>query len=148
MVAWRVAQKVCDDNRRSERAISFKIFLVSRAADKIDLAPRLHVAQPCNCRFGLIADIHGADALHDTPPQEFESARKLRPVRIGFWFRDQVAAAGVVGVHDLAHGENMRAYVTLQDNTSRPSASELDSLSALAHSSIAACLRRYSVEPI
>ncbi len=36
-----------------------------------------------------------------------------------------VAAAGVVGVHNLAHGENVRAYVTLHHDVTAPSASEL-----------------------
>lgn len=31
-----------------------------------------------------------------------------------------VANAGVVGVHDLLHGENVRAYVTLRDGVERP----------------------------
>lgn len=49
-------------------------------------------------------------------PQDVESALLAHPA---------VAAAGVVGIHDLAHGENVRAYVTLHSNVARPSASEL-----------------------
>ena len=36
-----------------------------------------------------------------------------------------VGSAGVVGIHDLVHGENVRAYVTLRDGTERPAAQEL-----------------------
>ena len=32
-----------------------------------------------------------------------------------------IATAGVVGVHDLVHGENVRAYVTLLEGAERPS---------------------------
>ena len=49
-------------------------------------------------------------------PQDVEGALLAHPA---------VAAAGVVGVHDLAHGENVRAYVTLHTNVARPDASEL-----------------------
>ena len=38
---------------------------------------------------------------------------------------DAVASAGVVGVHDLVHGENVRAYVTLKDGAARPKVQEL-----------------------
>jgi long-chain acyl-CoA synthetase len=36
-----------------------------------------------------------------------------------------VASAGVVGVHDLLHGENVRAYVTFRDGAARPTSREL-----------------------
>jgi long-chain acyl-CoA synthetase len=36
-----------------------------------------------------------------------------------------VALVGVVGIHDEVHGENVRAYVTIQKGTPRPSAQEL-----------------------
>ncbi len=36
-----------------------------------------------------------------------------------------VASACVVGVHDLLHGENVRAYITLRADEKRPSAAEL-----------------------
>jgi acyl-coenzyme A synthetase/AMP-(fatty) acid ligase len=36
-----------------------------------------------------------------------------------------VESAGVVGVHDLVHGENVRAYVTLKDGAKRPKNQEL-----------------------
>ena len=49
-------------------------------------------------------------------PQDVEGALLAHPA---------VAAAGVVGVHDLAHGENVRAYVTLHGDVATPSASEL-----------------------
>jgi acyl-coenzyme A synthetase/AMP-(fatty) acid ligase len=49
-------------------------------------------------------------------PQEVEDALLAHPA---------VAAAGVVGVHDLAHGENVRAYVTLHSGVAPPTASEL-----------------------
>ena len=31
-----------------------------------------------------------------------------------------VTGAGVVGIHDLVHGENVRAFVTLKDDVPRP----------------------------
>ena len=49
-------------------------------------------------------------------PQDVEEALLAHPA---------VAAAGVVGVHDLAHGENVRAYVTLHSDVAAPTASEL-----------------------
>jgi acyl-CoA synthetase (AMP-forming)/AMP-acid ligase II len=33
--------------------------------------------------------------------------------------------AGVVGIHDTVHGENVRAYVTLREGTERPSSADL-----------------------
>jgi long-chain acyl-CoA synthetase len=36
-----------------------------------------------------------------------------------------VASAGVIGIHDLVHGENLRAYITLKDGTMRPISQEL-----------------------
>ncbi len=36
-----------------------------------------------------------------------------------------VALAGVVGVHDMVHGENVRAYVTLRPEADRPSSADL-----------------------
>src|SRR5436190_1963976 len=36
-----------------------------------------------------------------------------------------VGSAGVVGIHDLVHGENVRAYVTLREGAERPAAQEL-----------------------
>jgi long-chain acyl-CoA synthetase len=36
-----------------------------------------------------------------------------------------VALAGAVGVHDVVHGENVRAYVTLEAGAERPSAADL-----------------------
>jgi acyl-coenzyme A synthetase/AMP-(fatty) acid ligase len=36
-----------------------------------------------------------------------------------------VAAAGVIGVHDLIHGENVRAFVTFRPNVGRPTIAEL-----------------------
>ncbi len=36
-----------------------------------------------------------------------------------------IAGAGVVGVHDLMHGENVRAYVVLQPGQKRPTRNEL-----------------------
>ncbi|MGH6904505.1 MAG: class I adenylate-forming enzyme family protein [Geminicoccaceae bacterium] len=38
---------------------------------------------------------------------------------------DAVASAGVVGIHDLVHGENVRAYITLQGGAARPTSQEL-----------------------
>ena len=36
-----------------------------------------------------------------------------------------MASAGVIGIHDLVHGENVRAYITLTDGTERPTSQEL-----------------------
>ncbi|UFP93661.1 class I adenylate-forming enzyme family protein [Gloeobacter morelensis] len=36
-----------------------------------------------------------------------------------------VESAGVVGVHDLVHGENVRAYITLRQGAKRPTSQEL-----------------------
>jgi long-chain acyl-CoA synthetase len=49
-------------------------------------------------------------------PLEVESALTEHP---------SVALAGVVGIHDLVHGENVRAYVTLRAGAPRPSSAEL-----------------------
>jgi long-chain acyl-CoA synthetase len=38
---------------------------------------------------------------------------------------DAVASAGVVGIHDLVHGENVRAYITLKESAARPTSQEL-----------------------
>lgn len=49
-------------------------------------------------------------------PQEVEEALAEHPA---------VEAAGVIGVHDLVHGENVRAYVTLREGAKRPTNAEL-----------------------
>jgi acyl-coenzyme A synthetase/AMP-(fatty) acid ligase len=49
-------------------------------------------------------------------PQEVEGALLTYPA---------VDSAGVVGVHDLMHGETVRAYITLRQGTARPSSHEL-----------------------
>jgi len=49
-------------------------------------------------------------------PQDVEGALLAHPA---------VAAAGVVGIHNLAHGENVRAYITLHQDAAAPSASAL-----------------------
>lgn len=49
-------------------------------------------------------------------PQEVEDALLQHP---------SVESAGVVGVHNLLHGENVRAYVELRPGASRPAAAEL-----------------------
>jgi acyl-CoA synthetase (AMP-forming)/AMP-acid ligase II len=36
-----------------------------------------------------------------------------------------IALAGVVGIHDSVHGENVRAYVTLREGAERPSSADL-----------------------
>jgi acyl-CoA synthetase (AMP-forming)/AMP-acid ligase II len=38
---------------------------------------------------------------------------------------DAVASAGVVGIHDLVHGENVRAYITIKEGATRPTSQEL-----------------------
>ncbi|WP_172621182.1 class I adenylate-forming enzyme family protein [Microbulbifer sp. GL-2] len=57
--------------------------------------------------------------IHDgsnISPQEVEGALMEHPA---------VAEAGVVGIHDLIHGENVRAYVTLVEGAEPPQESEL-----------------------
>ncbi len=57
--------------------------------------------------------------IHDgsnISPLEVESALTEHPA---------VALAGVVGVHDTVHGENVRAYVTLRPDAERPSSADL-----------------------
>ena len=49
-------------------------------------------------------------------PQEVEEAVAEHPA---------VEVVGVIGVHDLVHGENVRAYVTLKEGAKRPTSSEL-----------------------
>jgi long-chain acyl-CoA synthetase len=49
-------------------------------------------------------------------PQEVEEAVTEHPA---------IEAAGVIGVHDLVHGENVRAYVTLKESANRPTSAEL-----------------------
>jgi acyl-coenzyme A synthetase/AMP-(fatty) acid ligase len=49
-------------------------------------------------------------------PQEVEEALLEHPA---------VASAGVVGIHDLVHGENVRAYITLREGAQRSSSQEL-----------------------
>jgi acyl-coenzyme A synthetase/AMP-(fatty) acid ligase len=49
-------------------------------------------------------------------PQEVEDALLDHP---------SVESAGVIGVHDLMHGENVRAYVELKRGVAKPSAAEL-----------------------
>ena len=49
-------------------------------------------------------------------PQEVEGALLEHP---------GVANAGVIGIHDLIHGENVRAYITLAEGAERPASQEL-----------------------
>jgi acyl-coenzyme A synthetase/AMP-(fatty) acid ligase len=49
-------------------------------------------------------------------PQEVEEALEEHPA---------VQSAGVIGIHDLVHGENVRAYITLQAGAKRPTSAEL-----------------------
>jgi long-chain acyl-CoA synthetase len=49
-------------------------------------------------------------------PQEVEEALLAHPA---------VESAGVIGIHDLSHGENVRAYVALKAGAARPKAAEL-----------------------
>ncbi|MEM9683146.1 MAG: AMP-binding protein, partial [Pseudomonadota bacterium] len=57
--------------------------------------------------------------IHDgsnISPQEVEQALESHPA---------VASAGVVGVHDAAHGENVWAYVALKDGIDKPARRDL-----------------------
>jgi acyl-CoA synthetase (AMP-forming)/AMP-acid ligase II len=49
-------------------------------------------------------------------PQEVEESLLEHPA---------VEAAGVIGIHDLVHGENVRAYVTLKPDVPRPTMTDL-----------------------
>jgi long-chain acyl-CoA synthetase len=49
-------------------------------------------------------------------PQEVEGALLEHPA---------VTSAGVIGIHDLVHGENVRAYITLTEGAERPASQEL-----------------------
>jgi len=49
-------------------------------------------------------------------PQEVEDSLLEHPA---------VEAAGVIGIHDLLHGENVRAYVTFKPGTLQPTSTEL-----------------------
>ena len=49
-------------------------------------------------------------------PQEVEDALLGHP---------SVESAGVIGMHDLMHGENVRAYVELKPAAKRPTTDEL-----------------------
>ena len=49
-------------------------------------------------------------------PQEVEGALLEHP---------DVVSAGVIGIHDLIHGENVRAYVTLREGAELPTSQEL-----------------------
>ncbi len=49
-------------------------------------------------------------------PQEVEEALTEHP---------SIAEAGVIGIHDLVHGENVRAYVTLRGDSTQPSSTDL-----------------------
>jgi acyl-CoA synthetase (AMP-forming)/AMP-acid ligase II len=49
-------------------------------------------------------------------PQEVEDSLLEHPA---------VASAGVVGIHDVIHGENVRAYITLRPDAPRPPSAEL-----------------------
>jgi acyl-CoA synthetase (AMP-forming)/AMP-acid ligase II len=49
-------------------------------------------------------------------PQEVEDSLSEHPA---------VASAGVIGIYDLIHGENVRAYITLRPEVARPKITEL-----------------------
>ena len=49
-------------------------------------------------------------------PQEVEDSLLEDPA---------IASAGVVGIHDLIHGENVRAYITFRPDVKRPTAAEI-----------------------
>jgi acyl-CoA synthetase (AMP-forming)/AMP-acid ligase II len=49
-------------------------------------------------------------------PQEVEEAVAQHPA---------IDAVGVIGVHDLVHGENVRAYVSLRSGAQRPTSAEI-----------------------
>jgi acyl-coenzyme A synthetase/AMP-(fatty) acid ligase len=49
-------------------------------------------------------------------PQDVEGALLEHP---------SVASAGVIGIHDVVHGENVRAYITLTEGSECPTRQEL-----------------------
>ena len=49
-------------------------------------------------------------------PQEIEGVLLEHP---------SVESAGVIGIQDLVHGENVRAYVTIEEGADRPTSQEL-----------------------
>ena len=49
-------------------------------------------------------------------PQEIEDVLLEHP---------SVESAGVIGIHDVVHGENVRAYITLREGSERPTDVEL-----------------------
>ena len=49
-------------------------------------------------------------------PQEVEGALLEHP---------SVESAGVIGIHDPVHGEDVRAYITLKNGAERPTSQEL-----------------------
>jgi long-chain acyl-CoA synthetase len=57
--------------------------------------------------------VHDASNIY---PQEVEEALLGHP---------SVESVGVIGIHDLIHGENVRAYVVIKDGVERPSRQEL-----------------------
>jgi long-chain acyl-CoA synthetase len=59
---------------------------------------------------------HADDDGSNISPMEVEDALAEHPA---------VALVGVVGIHDAVHGENVRAYVTVKDDSARPTAQEL-----------------------
>ena len=65
--------------------------------------------------FGRKKQIIVHDGSNITP-LEVESALVEHPA---------IALAGVVGVHDTVHGENVRAYVTVREGAERPSSAEV-----------------------
>jgi long-chain acyl-CoA synthetase len=65
----------------------------------------------CGRRKQII--VHDASNIF---PQEVEDALLQH---------DAVALVGVIGIHNLVHGENVRAYVTIKNGAERPSAQEL-----------------------
>jgi len=65
--------------------------------------------------FGRKKQVIVHDGSNISPP-EVESSLDEHPA---------VELAGVVGVHDEVHGENVRAYVTLREGAERPSSADL-----------------------
>jgi acyl-CoA synthetase (AMP-forming)/AMP-acid ligase II len=81
------------------------------------------IITPLNYRYTFrevdhALEVSGAKALvaHVERAEEVEGALGEHPA---------VELAGVVGVHDTVHGENVRAYLTLRDGAERPSSADL-----------------------
>jgi acyl-CoA synthetase (AMP-forming)/AMP-acid ligase II len=83
--------------------------LASLMPNRIDLV--VHYLACFRARLQVI--VHDGSNIS---PLEIEAALGEHPT---------IDLAGVVGIHDSVHGENVRAYVTLRDGAEQPSSADL-----------------------